>query len=306
MIPPFLKSGDTIAVVATARWIDEAQLASARAVFESWGLRTVSAPNLSERHFQLAGKDDFRRQSLQEMLDRDDIQAVVVARGGYGTVRLVDELDFEGMRKFPKWLVGFSDVTVLHNALNNVGIATIHGPMPFTFGDATAEALQSLKDCLFGVRDSIEFVGNAPTFQQQSTTIVGGNLSVIASQLGSSSQIDTKGKWIFLEDVDEMLYHIDRMLIALKRAGIFKDCAGILAGGFSDMRDNTKAYSFATDNPWGQDPLDMLRILAVELNIPLLTGFPAGHQKDNRAFYLGRTCSIASNGGVSTIRYQAE
>ncbi len=303
MTPPFLKSGDTIGIVATARWIDVNSLKPAIALFESWGLKVIVAPNVHSRHFQLAGNDKLRNRCLQEMLDRDDVQAVVVARGGYGTVRLIDHLDFKGIQQYPKWICGFSDVTVLHNVLNNLGIATIHGPMPFTFGEATSESIYSLKNCLFGEENLIRIPGNFSPKTVAKTSIVGGNLSVIASQLGSVTQIKTQGKFIFLEDIDEMMYHVDRMLIALKRAGIFDNCAGIIAGGFSGMRDNTKAFGFSNDNPWNENPGDMIRTIAEEFNLPIIEGFPAGHIADNRAFYLGRNCSITMSSEGAEIKF---
>ncbi|MFM9983635.1 MAG: LD-carboxypeptidase [Flavobacteriales bacterium] len=304
MTPPFLKSGDTIGIVATARWIDEDALKPAIGLFESWGLQVVVASNVHSRHFQLAGNDTFRIQNLQEMMDREDVRAIVVARGGYGTVRLIDQLNFDGICKYPKWICGFSDVTVLHNALNNLGIATIHGPMPFTFAENTLESVESLRRCLFGEQEVIHLPGTSMPQTIEATSVVGGNLSVIASQLGSSTQIKTQGKLLFLEDIDEMTYHIDRMLIALKRAAIFDNCVGILAGGFSGMRDNTKDFGFSNDNPWGQLPIAMLRDIAQELNLPLIEGFPAGHIADNRAFYLGRTCELTGGSSSSAeIRY---
>jgi muramoyltetrapeptide carboxypeptidase len=303
MTPPFLKTGDTIGIVATARWIDEGQLKPAIDHFESWGLRVVVASNVHSRYFQLAGSDAKRTQNLQEMMDRDDVQAIVVARGGYGTVRLIDQLNFDGLIKYPKWICGFSDVTVLHNALNNLGIATIHGPMPFTFADNTTESIESFRKCLFGEQEVISLAGALATTTMKATSITGGNLSVIASQLGSSTQIKTQGKLLFLEDIDEMTYHIDRMLIALKRAAIFDNCEGILAGGFSGMRDNTKDFGFSNDNPWGQQPIEMLRDIAQELNLPLIEGFPAGHIAGNLAFYLGRTCDLTAGSSGAEIRY---
>lgn len=304
MTPPFLKSGDTIGIVATARWITEDALQPAIALFESWGLKVEVAPNVHSRHFQLAGDDVLRQRSLQEMLDRPDVQAIIVARGGYGTVRLIDQLQFDGMRRHPKWICGFSDVTVLHNALNNLGIATIHGPMPFTFGEATPASMESLKDCLFGNREEIRFRSSSEAPELSAVSIVGGNLSVMASQLGSSTQPNARGKLLFLEDIDEMVYHIDRMLMALKRGGVFNGCAGLLAGGFTGMRDNTKAFGFGSDNPWSQRPEDMLRDLAHELKLPLLEDFPAGHIADNRAFYLGRNCSLRSVGEDILLQFQ--
>ena len=303
MTPPFLKTGDTIGIVATARWIDEGALKPAIDIFESWGLRVVVASNVHSRYFQLAGNDVIRTQNLQEMMDRDDVQAIVVARGGYGTVKLIDQLNFDALIKYPKWICGFSDVTVVHNALNNLGIATIHGPMPFTFADNTTESIESFRKCLFGEREVISWPDALATTTIKATSITGGNLSVIASQLGSSTLIKTQGKLLFLEDIDEMTYHIDRMLIALKRAAIFDNCAGILAGGFSGMRDNTKDFGFSNDNPWGQLPINMLRDIAQELNLPLIEGFPAGHIADNRAFYLGRTFDLTAGSGGAEIRY---
>jgi muramoyltetrapeptide carboxypeptidase len=303
MTPPFLKSGDTIGIVATARWIDEVALRPAIDLFESWGLKVIVASNVHSRHYQLAGTDELRTRCLQEMLDREDVQAVIVARGGYGTVRLIDQLDFAGIKRNPKWICGFSDVTVLHNALNNMGIATIHSAMPFTFDEATAESISSLKNCLFGESTIMRISGAFEPLTIAETSITGGNLLVIASQLGSSTQIKSQGKFIFLEDIDEMVYHIDRMLIALKRAGIFGNCAGIISGGFSDIRDNTKAFGFSNDNPWFQNPGEMMSAIAGEFHLPHIAGFAAGHIADNRAFYLGRKCTITMGSNGAEIQF---
>jgi muramoyltetrapeptide carboxypeptidase len=303
MYPPFLQPNDTIGIVATARWVTQEQMKPAIALFESWGFRVQVSPAVFEKNHQLAGNDTVRLAALQEMLDNPEIKAIVVARGGYGTARIVDELDWTSFLSHPKWVCGYSDITVLLNALTNKGIAAIHSTMPISFPDATPEALEQLRRCLVGEKVPIvwQSTGLAGSAEGE---VVGGNLSVIYSQLGSCTQLDTRGKILFLEDVDEMLYHIDRMMVGLKRGGLFREVKGVIFGGFTQIKDNTKAFGFSTDNPWGVGIEEMALAHLVGLNRPVSFGFPAGHLADNRAFYEGLPASLVVEEGHSRLVFQ--
>jgi muramoyltetrapeptide carboxypeptidase len=236
-------------------------------------------------------------------LDDDDVQAVIIARGGYGTVHTIDMLDFSRFEKKPKWIAGYSDITVLHAHLNSRGIATIHSTMPISFPDATEMAIENLRRSLFG--ELSEFTSTELVeVVEVSGCVMGGNLSVLYSILGSHSWRNLPDTILFIEDVDEMLYHLDRMLWGLFRSGMLSNVKAIVCGGFTQMKDNTKAFGFPADNPWGVDERAIIRALAERLQVPVAFGFPAGHLSDNRAFYLGRKASLQMANGYPVLRYQ--
>lgn len=298
MMPEFLRPGDTIGICATARWITPEQLAPALEIIESWGFKTKVMQQVYWQEGQLAGSDADRIDGIKSCLLDPEIKAVIIARGGYGTVRVIDAISDEEILNNPKWICGYSDITVLHSRWNNLGIPTIHSTMPISFPNATPMALSQLKDALLGHWKGrtweCERFGN----WEFSAPIVGGNLSVIYSQLGSSTQLMANDAVIFLEDVDEMAYHMDRMLMALKRAGIFSNARGLLIGGLTQMRDNTEQFGFATNNPWGKTSEQMFKELAADLNLPIAFQFPAGHWDQNEGFFLNvpvRFYSSANN-----------
>lgn len=302
MQPAFLKQGDTIGIIATARFITSEQWQYAKGVIESWGLKIKLAENVFQPSFQLAGNVEDRTQSFLSFWKDNEVKALLVARGGYGTIHTIDEI-------LPhindsKWICGYSDVTVLLNACTNKDIACIHSTMPVSFEHATPEALENLRCALFG--ESFLFEWNEKQIQTGITEgkIVGGNLSVIYSQLGSATQLNTEGKILFLEDVDEMLYHIDRMLTALKRAGMFKNITGLILGGFTQMRDNTEEFRFSSNNPWGKSLAEMILEIGLDCNIPVTMGFPAGHLNDNRAFYMGRNAELIVNENSAQLTWK--
>jgi muramoyltetrapeptide carboxypeptidase len=305
-IPSFLKKGDTIGIAATARWITPEQLKFAVDLFESWGFDVKIAPNIHSTHFQLAGSKTERLIPLQDFLDDAEIKAIVIARGGYGTVHLIDDLLFDGFYKNPKWICGYSDITVLHAHLNGRGIPTIHSTMPISFGVATDQALENFRQSLTGELETVSWDNSGqPLFNtMEALPVFGGNLSVIYSLLGSESLQFDVPHFLFLEDVDEMFYHIDRMMMGLKRAGVFRQTKGFILGGLTLMRDNVMDNGFPTNNPWGSNALQTILSVASELKIPVIHGFPAGHQNDNRAFYLGVKANIISHGNASQLRFQ--
>lgn len=295
--PEFLQKGDTVAIIATARKIDAATLQPAVKLLESWGLNVVLGKTIGKEENQLAGPDWQRATDFQEMIDNPKIKAVWAAKGGYGTVRIIDRIDFTNFKKKPKWICGFSDVTVLHSHLNNMGIETIHSLMAVSAKTATPEAIESFRKALFGEPLSYK-LPDAPFNKNGKAKgeLVGGNLSVLYSVMGSKSEIDYKGKILFIEDLDEYLYHIDRMMMNLKRNGYFDGLKAVVIGGMTEMNDN--------DIPWGKDALQIVQDILKDYKFPIIYNFPAGHIKDNRAMIFGKTVSIEVTDAGSTVKFE--
>jgi muramoyltetrapeptide carboxypeptidase len=305
-LPPFLKQNDTIGIVATARWIDDETMVLATKIFEQWGFRTKIFPNVGSRHFQLAGTDEVRQSNLQAAINDPELAAIIVARGGYGTVRVLDGLDWSVFSTYPKWICGYSDITILHAHINGVlSIASIHSTMPISFPHATPDAMENLRRALCGESYSFSWPCHGPEASIEAP-LVGGNLSVLYSALGSHEQLRAEGCIVFLEDVDEMLYHVDRMLMAMLRAGTFSGAKAIVAGGFTLIKDNTKEFGFETENPWGKSVSDMLMEVSQRLGIPVFEGMQAGHLNDNRAFYLGTKALLESNNGIVHLSFPTQ
>jgi muramoyltetrapeptide carboxypeptidase len=295
--PPYLQKGDTIAIVATARKHIVKSLQPTIDLLESWGLHVVFGNSIGLEENQLAGSDAQRAADLQEQLDNPSIKAIWCARGGYGTVRVVDLIDFTQFKKHPKWLVGFSDVTVLHNHLNTMGYKSIHGIMPISLAKATPDAIESLRLSLFG--QPLQYTIDPHPMNRlgkASGELVGGNLSILYSLLGSPSAIDCKDKILYIEDLDEYLYHIDRMMMNLKRNGCLESLKGIIVGSMTDMKDN--------DIPWGKNALEIIQDVTKKLNIPMIFNFPAGHIHDNRALILGNNVSLEVTENCSTLVFE--
>ena len=301
-IPPFLHKGDTIGLVATARHIDPESLAKGIEFIEDKGLRVEKASNLLERDSQFAGTDETRAAEFQKMLDDPQIKAILCVRGGYGTVRMVDMIDWTAFNENPKWICGYSDVTVLLNHLGeNLGVAALHSSMPVSFVMNTSEAVDSLFDLLKGNR-TLEYPADVEREGSTTGEITGGNLSVIYSQLGSKTQIHTQGKILFLEDVDEHLYHVDRMIQGLKRAGMFEGIAGLIVGGMTQMRDNTVKFGFDFDNPFGYSIKEIIMPYVPE-NVPVCFDVPVGHQNDNRALVFNASLKVKMSDARLVMRF---
>lgn len=290
---PILQKGDQLRIISTARKITKDELQAALKLFESWGLVVSFGKHLFSEDHQFAGTKEERLADIQSAIDDPSIKAVICARGGYGTVQLIDKIDFSRFIKHPKWLVGYSDVTVLHNHINqNLGIETLHATMPVNFPKSGEnEATKSLKKALFGEQLQYEFEAEPQSilnFEEIQAPIVGGNLSILYSLTGTTSQISCKDKFLFMEDLDEYLYHIDRMLMNLKRAGIFEGCKGVLVGGMSDMNDNTV--------PYGKTAEEIILENCRDLNIPIIFGVQAGHIENNCALIMGRNLRLQRDG----------
>lgn len=293
--PPYLKKGDTIAIVATARKNIDDNLKFATDLLTSWGLNVKVGSTIGLDLNQLAGTDEQRAKDFQDQMDNPNIKAIWCVRGGYGTVRMIDLLDFTKFRKSPKWVIGFSDVTVLHNHLNTMGFKSIHGIMPVS-SKATPDAVESLRISLFGENLNYRIdTFDMNRFGTATGELVGGNLSILYSLLGSKSAIDCKDKILFIEDLDEYLYHIDRMMINLKRCGCLENLKGIVVGGMTKMKDN--------DIPWGKNAYEIIQDITKNLKIPIIYNFPAGHMADNRSLILGSKVTIEAKAECSTVTF---
>ena len=294
--PPYLKKGDTIAIVATARKNIDDNLKPAISWLKNWGIEVVIGSTIGLDNNQLAGTDEQRAADFQAQLDNPNIKAIWCVRGGYGTVRMIDLLDFTKFKQSPKWIVGFSDVTVLHSHLNTMGYQSIHGIMPVS-SKASEEAKETLRKALFG--EHLEYTVPCENMNRLGTAkgeLVGGNLSILYSLLGSPSAIDCSDKILFIEDLDEYLYHIDRMMMNLKRNGCLESLKGIIVGGMTKMNDN--------EVPWGKNALEIIDDVTKNYNIPIIYNFPAGHMADNRALIFGKQVSMEVNDLESKVVFE--
>ncbi|MEY2830008.1 MAG: hypothetical protein RIQ33_1866 [Bacteroidota bacterium] len=284
-IAPYLKKNDKIAIISTARKISSAQIDAAATLAESWGLEVVLGNTIDAEQNQYAGNDKLRLTEFQKALDDNSIKAIWCARGGYGTTRIIDDIDFRNFNKNPKWICGFSDITVLHNHIHTLGaIPTIHSIMPVNLqesNDDTLASAESLRQCLMGERLKYNFSAH-PLNRGGSamSEIIGGNLSLIYSLASTQSDIDTSGKILLIEDIDEQLYHVDRMMLQLKRSGKLDNLAGLMVGAFTDMKDN--------EVPFGKTAEEIIAEHVAEFDYPVCYNFPVGHQFNNMAIKLGQ------------------
>lgn len=294
--PKYLQKNDTVAIVSTARKITLQEIEPAIKLLETWGLKVFIGRTIGLEENQFAGSEIERINDFQKMLDNPEIKAIWCARGGYGTVKIIDKLDFTEFIKQPKWIIGYSDVTVLHSHIHNFGIETLHATMPLNVTKNSNEALITLKNSLFGNF----FYYEIKTSKENKTGIesgelVGGNLSILYSLLGSKSSINTAGKILFLEDLDEYLYHIDRMMMNLKRNNYFTNLKGMIIGGMTDMHDNTI--------PFGKTAIEIILDIISEYDFPVAFNFPAGHIEDNRALILGRKVILDVNKNATKLTF---
>ena len=296
IIPPKLQKGDTIAIVATARKNITDNLKPALTLAKSWGLEVVIGKTIGLDDNQLAGTDEQRAADFQDMMDNPNIKAIWCVRGGYGTARMAELVNFSRFKTNPKWIVGFSDVTVLHSHLNTLGIASIHGIMPVNVEKASAVVEETLRKALFG--ESLKYsipCQNENRLGVAKGELVGGNLSILYSMMGSQSQVDCKGKILFIEDLDEYLYHIDRMMLSLKRCGCFDDLKGLVVGSFIKMHDN--------EIPWGKNAHEIILDITKKYPFPIVFNFPAGHIHDNNTLIFGKTISLEVNDKETIMKF---
>lgn len=294
--PPYLKKGDKIAITCPAKKLP-APMTDAINLLESWGLEVVLGDTVDLSFHQFAGDDEQRAADMQRFINDDSIKAIIAARGGYGTIRMIDKVDFANVVTNPKWLVGFSDITVLHAHLfSNYHTQTIHGQMPANIPDASARSLETLRKALFGEEISYEFhtLDHNRSGEAQGV-LIGGNLSLLLAVAGSASDLDYDDKILFIEDVGEYLYSIDRMIRTLDRAGKLKKLAGLIAGGFTEIKDN--------EIPFGQTVNQIILDVVARYNYPVCFDFPAGHVPDNRSLVLGRKINMVVDDKTCAITY---
>ncbi len=298
IIPKYLKPGDKIRIVSPAGKVKEEHVLPALEWFTQQGYKVELGKHVFAGHFQFAGTDKQRLDDLQTALDDPETASIICSRGGYGSVRIIDQLKWHNFKKYPKWLVGFSDITVLHTCINNLGMATIHGAMPRHFFDDNkipSENLKTLMQLLKGDKNNYTIASEKNNKPGNAMgELVGGNLSIISGLQGTKYEIDTYGKILFIEDVDEFLYHTDRMIHQLKLSGKLDNIAGLVIGDFTDMKDN--------DSPFGKSTHEIIAEAVAGFDYPVCFGFPAGHNKKNLALAFGRQWELEVSEKNTTLR----
>ncbi len=297
--PSYLKQGDRIGLVSPARKISSQEVKSAVKILQRWGLEPVFGRHIFSSSHQFGGTDEERASDVQEFLDDINVKGILSTRGGYGSVKIIDKLDFSKFNVHPKWIIGYSDITVFHSHIHQVlGVETIHATMPINFpvDIVENESTSSLKQALFGELQAYQIkkcqVLRGGTAKAE---LVGGNLSILYSLTGSVSDINTDGKILFIEDLDEYLYHMDRMMMNLKRSGKLNKLKGLIVGGMNDMNDNTI--------PYGQSAKEIIWETVKEFNYPVVFDFPSGHIEPNQAIYLGRKIDFQAYENKLMIRF---
>lgn len=285
IIPPYLKKGDTVAITCPAKKLP-ADIREGIALLESWGLNVIIGETVNASYHQYAGTDELRIKDFQRFIDDQSVKAIFAARGGYGTIRIIDKLDFSSFNQNPKWIIGFSDITVIHSHLNaNYSVQSIHGQMPMNVPDGTKPSLETLRKALFGEPYNYNYQSLTERINGTAEgVLIGGNLTLLVMMSGSISEMDFSDKILFLEDVGEYLYSVDRMMWHLKRAGKLAELKGLIVGGFTDLKDN--------DIPFGQTAEEIIFNHVKEYNYPVCFDFPAGHISDNHALIFGRKVSL--------------
>ncbi|MGB4843815.1 MAG: LD-carboxypeptidase [Ferruginibacter sp.] len=281
-IPPYLKKGDTIGITCPAGYMVAEKAQTCINTLQSWGFEVMVGKTLgSKSKTYFSGTDEQRRDEMQAMLDDENINAILCGRGGYGIGRIIDQLDFTKFKKKPKWIIGFSDVTVLHSHLfKKVKVASLHSPMAAAFNDGENEYIRSFQNAIKGKKAKYSCKPHPLNKNGMATgQLVGGNLSLLAHLTGTPDDINTQNKILFIEDIGEQLYNVDRMLYQLKRSGKLKSLAGLIIGGFTDMED--------TERPFGKKINAVINDIIAEYNYPVCFGFPVSHNKENYALKVG-------------------
>ncbi len=297
IIPSYLSKGDTIAITCPAGYLPQEKTILATSTLEQWGFNVVIGNTVGQGENYFAGTDSERGDELQGFLDDEHIHAILMGRGGYGISRIIDRLNFEKFVEHPKWICGFSDITVLHSHVQQLfGIATLHSPMCGAFKENTLEMphILSLRDALVG--EAVHYPQTSHAYNRPGEAVgvlVGGNLAILAHLCGSVSQLDTTGKILFIEDIGEHLYRVDRMLITLKRAGMLDKLSGLICGGFTDIED--------TERPFGKGVEEIILDQVNAYNYPVCFGFPVGHNAVNYALKLGTVCHMQVSADCCTL-----
>lgn len=297
-IPAPLRPGDVAAIISPSYAIDEDKLRGAVLLLEQWGLKVQVGKNALKRCGPFAGTDKERLSDLQEAINDRNIRAVFCSRGGYGLLRIIDKADFSLLGKYPRWFIGYSDVTVLHMWLSRIcSLASLHAEMPLHYygSEKSFETLNTLKQALFEGKLLWSWTGNALSGSKAKGELTGGNLSLLYSLIGTGGEPDTNNKILFIEDDGESYYSIDRMMTSLKLAGKLKNLAALVTGGFTGMQDGKV--------PWGRSAEETIFDIVKDYGYPVFTGCPAGHMNDNRALILGGYAEIGSKGSEISISF---
>jgi muramoyltetrapeptide carboxypeptidase len=296
-LPPPLQTGDQVAIIATARYISKAEIQPALNLLKTWGLSPILGSSIGQQEHQFAGSDQERAKDFQNQLNHPDIKAIWCARGGYGSVRILDHIDFSSLKKQPKWIIGYSDVTAIHLHLQSLSFASLHAQMALDIETKSSSTSTQLQKVVFGENAGISSQNIHP-LQKNGTAsgeIIGGNLSVLYSLLGSSSTPSFEGKILFLEDLDEYLYHVDRMMQNLKRSGVLKVIKGLIIGGMTDMNDNTV--------PFGKTAEEIISEAVQDYDYPVCFHFPVGHTHDNLPLIFGKIARFVVSSSQIQLTY---
>jgi len=280
---PYLKKNDTIAIVCPAGFLTLEKAATCIETLQKWGYKVKLGKTLGSQFHYFSGTDEERVADFQAMLDDKSVNAILCGRGGYGVSRIIDQLDFKAFKKNPKWIIGFSDITVLHAAVyGQVKYASIHSSMAGAFNDGGAENeyVQSIRKLLKGQKGNYACAAHPfNRLGKASGELIGGNLSLIVHMIGTKTAYQTKNKILFIEDLGEYIYHIDRMFLQLKRAGYLDGLAGLVIGGFTDMKDTTVEF--------GMTVYETLQKHLKEYKYPICYDFPVSHETPNYALKVG-------------------
>lgn len=289
--PPYLKKGSVIGITCPAGYVSNERVAYALDALQYWGFRVKVGNTVGNEHFYFSGTDEERLHDLQNMLDDPGIDAILMGRGGYGVSRIIDAIDFTAFVKKPKWICGFSDITILHNHIQaQFGIPTLHSPMCAAFKPETinSDYIKNFFAALTG--ESLFYHTASSSFNRKGTAagiLTGGNLAILAHLTGSASEVDTAGKILFIEDIGEHLYHIDRLMLNLKRAGKLTHLKGLIVGSFTEIED--------TERPFGQTVEEIISDKVKEYDYPVCFNFPCGHQEINYTLTLGMQHQLIVN-----------
>jgi muramoyltetrapeptide carboxypeptidase len=297
-IPPYLKPGDTIGMLCPSGYMPYEKAVTAIETLTGWGFHIAPGKTLGHQFNYFSGTDEERLTDLQQMLDDDNVKAIFCARGGYGMGRIIDKLSFKKFKNNPKWIIGYSDITVIQSHLfSKYKIASLHAPMAVAFNDGENknQYIQSLHDALIGRKAS--YAGPGDDFSKKgkaSGILVGGNLSLLAHLIGTSSEIKTKNKILFIEDVGEYIYNVDRMMYQLKRSGKLDDLKGLIVGKFTDSKD--------TSIPFGQSVNEVIRDVVKEYDYPVCYNFPVSHDKENYALKIGVEYKLSASSTMAVLK----